>query len=153
MHEVGQPRFLHRGYRAAWQRAEGLEINGLRTHFDEKRVQKILMAELVISVLRDVRGHIVIDCFERINVGTVHVGKLGVLLPQIGLEDFRGSEEAQNVRIPSSDRICLVTVVASPIGQSSSDRENRCPSNGKVSHKKSSWHAVPATTDNPAFTN
>ena len=82
---VGQSPGLYRSYRTACERAEWLQIHRLPVRFSQKRVEKILMTELVVGILGDVGWHVLVNRFQSLPIGAIEVGKFGVLLPEIRL--------------------------------------------------------------------
>ena len=93
MHQVGQPQHLIWRHGAARERAEPLKTDAAMARFHEERVQKILVTELVICVLRHISGHVVIDRLQCVAVRSIQICKFRVLLPEIRLQHFpRGQE-------------------------------------------------------------
>src|SRR5450759_5124806 len=114
LHEICQTADLLRsGGFAAGQRAELIQIDGLRTLRSQVGVDESEMGEFILGVVMDVLGHVPIEHLERLRVsraaGTARylaildAAELVVLLPQIGLKDLRGSKESQYGRIAYSD--------------------------------------------------
>src|SRR6185503_7559225 len=102
--EVGQPSGLDRGNRTARQSAERFQVHRLLVHFDQERVQEILMAEFVRRVLRDVSGHVIVNGFQGVGERPVQIGELRILLPKVRLQDFRGGEESQDGCVTFANR-------------------------------------------------
>ena len=107
LHQVGQPADLTRAGRlAAGQRAELVQVDGVRAVRRQIRVDEVRVALLVIGVVVDVLGDVLVQHREGPGVGPVpgsartlavlDPAELVVLLPQIGLEQLRRSQELEN---------------------------------------------------------
>ena len=99
VHQVGQSPGVYRSYRTACERAEWLQIHRLPVHFSQKRVEKILMTELVVGILGDVGWHVLVNRFQSLPIGAIKVGKFGVLLPEIRFQYLCRRQESQDGRI------------------------------------------------------
>ena len=84
------------------QRFELLEVHRLSALRDQIRVDEQLVSPLIVCVVRDVLRHVGIEVLQRLDVGRVpslRTSELGVLLPEVGLEQLGGGEEPQDCDI------------------------------------------------------
>ena len=122
LHEVGKPADLLRaGRRAARQRAKPVQIHRLHAVCNQVRIDEFEVAEFVVRVVVNVLVHILIQHCQRGRVSRIsgptgHLGVLDaaefiILLPQIGLEDFRGSQESQDGGVTIGDVLFAFVVI------------------------------------------
>jgi hypothetical protein len=112
LHEVGKTSTVLLGAirLAAWERAKLLQINRVGAPGNQVRINKREVAELIVSIVVNILIHIPIEHAKgsrvrRVprpagNFAVLDASQLIVLLPQIGFEDFRGSQEAENSDVP-----------------------------------------------------
>ena len=59
------------------------------------------MTDLVVRVIGDVLREVIVNCFDRLLVGVIAVRQLAVLLPEVGLDQLRGGQEAHDIDVAS----------------------------------------------------
>src|SRR5207244_6827133 len=98
--KVGQATgLLGPGRLAAGQSSKLVEVDRLRPPRLQVGVEEGRVAYLVVGVVGDVLRHVAVKVLQRSNVGlvsAVYTSELVVLLPEIGLDELRRGEKAQN---------------------------------------------------------
>jgi len=100
VHDVGEASDLQRaGGLAAGQSTEGVEVDRFGTDGEKIGVQEGSVAGFVVGVALDILGAITIEGLKgeliRILSSEAKTSKFGVLLPEIGFDEFGGRGEAQ----------------------------------------------------------
>jgi hypothetical protein len=110
LHQVGQtPDLLRAGGRAAGQGAEPVQVDRFRAVRFQVGVDEGGVRDLVVGVVVDVLVHVLVQHLDRLGVvripasagdfAVLDARELVVLLPEIGLDDLGGGQEAENRRV------------------------------------------------------
>src|SRR5205814_8249439 len=104
------------------EHAECLQIHRMPVDFSQKRVDKIMMTELLVRILGDVGWHVLVNGFQSLPIGAIEDGKFGVLLPEIRFQYLCRRQESQDGRISICNRYEPIPIVA-PIRENSVNRK------------------------------
>ena len=80
----------------AWKCAKRIEVDSASSDGVEKSIQESRVTQLIIGVVRDVLRHVFVENLESVFEGVITERKLGVLLPEISLDQLRCRQESQN---------------------------------------------------------
>ena len=87
------------------------------------------MAHFIVGIVGDILWEIVIDCFNRLPVCVIPSSQLGVLLPQVGLDQFGRGQKAHDIDIATAGtgrtQGCARTPICS-CDQAGGGRQERC---------------------------
>ena len=84
------------GDRRAGDHAETVEIDGLGADRVQVRVDELGVAQLVLGDVDRVDRQIVVDALQRLAIARIALGQLGILLPQVGLDQLGRGQEPQD---------------------------------------------------------
>ena len=87
---------LGAGGMTAWKCAKRIEVDSASSDGVEKSIQESRMTQLIIGVVCDVLRHVFVENLESVFEGVITERKLGVLLPEISLDQLRCRQESQN---------------------------------------------------------
>ena len=95
--EVGEPADLPEpGDGRAGDHAETVEIDGLGADRVQVGVDELGVAQLVLGDVDRVDRQVVVDALQRLAIARIALGQLGVLLPQVGLDQLGRGQEPQD---------------------------------------------------------